>query len=332
MLRASVIITTWNRRELLQQVVEVLANQTIPASEYEVIVCDSSSTDGTKDAILTLAACYNNVRYLSVALNNPAVKRNEGIRAVKANIIIFLDDDVIPDKHFVESHVTAHEAGTGIVCFGQVRYPEEWIKQSNYFRYRDSRHLGPSRPDISQNELPPSMLGAGNLSFKRSEIVSQVGCFSEEFIRYGGEDVELGYRMAAAGMKLVYLPEALGLHYEYESSIRRYYRKLYLCSRDSAPVLYRLAPESVHATKVRYLERIYADSSARTIVPRLVVRICTHPWAVWLVIRCLERMDRLHFLYFPSAYRYLTAVATLAGIRDRSRTSEPSQSNDWWSE
>jgi GT2 family glycosyltransferase len=302
------------------------------ASEYEVIVCDSSSTDGTEDAMVASAARYNNVRYVNVALNNPAVKRNAGIRAAKADILILMDDDVIPDKSFVDTHVKAQEASTGVVYCGQIRYPKSWIEKSNYFRYRDSRHLGTSRPEIAPSHLPPWMITTMNLSLKRSEIVSQVGYVSEEFMRYGGEDVEFGFRIAASGIKLIYLPEALVDHYESDGSIRKYYRKLYLASRDSAPVLYRLAPEFLPATKGSYLERIYAGSSAYTIFLRLVAWICTHPWTVRLVIGCLEQVDRFHFLYLPSAYRYLTAVATLAGIRDRSRTSQSSQLKGAWFE
>ena len=302
----------------------------MPSSEYEVIVCDSSSTDGTRDAVLALAARYNNVRYVNVTLNILAVKRNEGIRAAAADIIIFMDDDAVPDVRFVESHVKAQEASTGIVFCGQIRYPEKWVKQSNYFRYRDSRHLGPSRPHITPGQVPPWMITVMNLSFKRSEMVRQVGYVSEEFVRYGGEDVELGFRIARAGMKLVYLPEALVLHYEYKGSIAQYYQKLYVGSRDSAPVLHRLAPEFLNSTKGRYLERIYAEKSAYTLVPRLVARICTGSWAVRLAIGCLERVDRFHFMYSSVGYHYVTAISIMAGIRDRLRTFEPYQSDGVW--
>jgi GT2 family glycosyltransferase len=297
-----------------------------------VIVCDSDSTDGTKDAILALAAHHKNLRYVNVAQNTLAAKRNQGIHAAKANIIIFMDDDAIPDARFVDSHVKAHEKSAGIVFCGQIRYPEKWITQSNYFRYRDSRHLGPSRPDVPPSDLPPWMITVMNLSFKRSEIVSQVGYVSEEFTRYGGEDTELGFRIVAVGMRLVYLPEALVLHYEYEGSIRKYYRKAYVAMRDSAPVLYRLAPGFLHATKGGYLERIYANTNVCTAILRQVARICTHPWAVRLTIGCLERIDRYRFLYLPSAYQYLTAVAALAGIRDRACTLQSLQLKGAWFE
>jgi glycosyltransferase involved in cell wall biosynthesis len=324
MLRASVTIATWNRREILEKVLGALANQTMPQSEYEIIICDSNSTDGSKEAILDFAARQDNRRLVEVDLNNPAAKRNEGIRAAQSNTIILLDDDVIPDANFVASHVRAQDATEGTVWCGQVRYPETWIEQSNYFRYRDSRHLGPNRPEVISSDLPPWMITTMNLSFKRNELISRVGLFSEDFLRYGGEDIELGFRIAAGGMSLAYLPEAFGTHYEYHGSIRKYYRKLYISTRDSAPVLCALVPEFLQSTRTGRLEQFFAGGSLHALLFRSVARICTLGWAVKCAIRLLEVSDRLHFLYFPGAYFYLTAVATLAGIRDRSRALKTS--------
>ena len=93
-LKASVVISTWNRRELLEKQLESLINQTVEMSEYEIIVCDSGSTDGTKAAVSSLAACHENIRYVEVPVNNPAAKRNKGIRSARADIVILMDDDV----------------------------------------------------------------------------------------------------------------------------------------------------------------------------------------------------------------------------------------------
>lgn len=319
MLRASVAIATWNRHTLLEMVLKSLVSQTIPSSEYEVIVCDSDSTDSTKDLVLTLVRRYPNIRYINVPENNPAAKRNAAIRAAVASIVILLDDDAVPEANFVEAHIRAHVGRELVLYCGQIRYPSEWIQTSNYFRYRDSRHLGPKRPEIDCDNLPPWMITTMNMSFKRDEIVSRAGYLSEEFSRYGGEDVEFGLRIASGGIRMVYLPQALIRHYEYEGSIRKYFRKLYISSCDSAPILFKLAPEFRNATKVRYLEHIYANHTFTTCLLRMGADICISRRSVQLLIGFLEATDRYSWLYSKFAYFYLTSIATTAGIRDRSQ-------------
>jgi glycosyltransferase involved in cell wall biosynthesis len=318
MLRASVTIATWNRREILGQLLEALVHQTVPASEYEVIVCDSDSTDGTREAVSILAAQHANIRYIDVPLNNLAAKRNAGIRAANSEIVIFMDDDAVPETRFIESHVRAHKGTEDVVFCGQIRYPDAWIRRSNYFRYRDSRHLGAARTKIRSDNVPPWMITVMNLSFKRSEIAGKVGDVSEEFKRYGGEDTEFGFRIVAAGIRLVYLPEALVTHYEYGGSIDKYYRKLYVCARDSAPILLEHVPEFRYVTKGRHLEQIYSNRGVGSLLLRALASICTLRWSVRLLIRLLESTDGMSWLYSKCAYLYLSSVAIVAGIADRS--------------
>src|ERR1017187_4436719 len=92
---------------------------------------------------------------------------------------------------------------------------------------------------------------------------------SEEFTRYGMEDYEFGYRIARSGLRIQYLPDAIGYHHEWRGSLRRYLRKLYISSRDTWPVIFRVMPASAHRTKWRYLEQVSVDDDRRT---RLVKR------------------------------------------------------------
>ena len=63
----SVVIPTFNRRETLERVLPLLANQTLPADQYELLLCDSGSTDGTAELLAELA--IPNLRHIRPAEN-----------------------------------------------------------------------------------------------------------------------------------------------------------------------------------------------------------------------------------------------------------------------
>ena len=315
--KVSITIATWRRRALLEQVIHAAEQQSMAASDYEVIVCDSGSGDGTAEMMAALMRRYSNLSYIDLSVNTLASKRNAGVRAAQAPIVIFLDDDAVPANTFVEEHWKAHQGHENQVICGGVRFPQEWIAKSNYFRFRDSRHLGLTRPEIDVNDIPYHMIVVMNLSFRKSEILERVGLVSEEFNRYGGEDYEFGYRVARSGLTIRVAPGALVEHRESGGSIGQYMKKLYITSRDSLPVLYRLAPGARETALSRWLE---PDSPARSLpaqFARNLLRAALNHRFVEAAEAVLERTDRWRPCYSPALFRYVFAGAMLKGIRDR---------------
>jgi glycosyltransferase involved in cell wall biosynthesis len=105
--KVSVVIPTYNRREWLTEAVDSVLRQSY--ADYEIIVADHGSTDGTAAAMKKIFG--EKVRLLS--LENcplPACPRNHGIRAAKGEYVAFLDSDDLwlPDK--LESQIPAMEA------------------------------------------------------------------------------------------------------------------------------------------------------------------------------------------------------------------------------
>jgi GT2 family glycosyltransferase len=316
-LRASVTIATWKRRELLRKLVLALEEQTIPWDEYEIIVCDSGSPDGTAEMVHTLSQSFGNIKYVDIPVNTLAAKRNAGIRRASAPIAIFLDDDVLVDKHFIEAHLRAHVGRSKVVFCGQVRFPADWVKSSNYFRFRDSRHLGATRPEVNNRDIPFHLIVVMNLSFKRDEILQSVGWVSEEFKSYGCEDYEFGYRMAEAGMKIELAEDAIVYHYEAGGTIAQYMKKMYIAARHSVPILHRLVPDSVNRSAFRYLEPVSQVDAFGMIICKRALRICTNRFFSKMIHAFLEKTDHFPWLYMPLLFRYLFAAAYVRGVEDR---------------
>ncbi|MBI4722151.1 MAG: glycosyltransferase family 2 protein [Candidatus Stahlbacteria bacterium] len=114
--KASVIIATYNRKELLRYCLERLLNQTTP--DYEIIVVDDGSTDNTSELNE-----IKRVRYFRNAnqMGQP-FSRNKGIREANGEIIIFVDSDVMVGRKFIEDHISLHKIGERLIVQGLVRH------------------------------------------------------------------------------------------------------------------------------------------------------------------------------------------------------------------
>ena len=239
----SVCIATWSRKNKLQEIIELLENQSMPREEYEIIVVDSCSPDGTDDLMSCLCAKFNNIKYIKDAANVLAVKRNVGIENSSSDIIVFMDDDVYPSNTFIESHFRANMDNKDTFYCGQIRFPEELCELSNYYFFRDSQHL---KKKDSSKDLPFNNIVVMNLSFRKS-FIGKTGKVDERFLGYGCEDIEFGYRVVKAGFKLRYLDEALAIHKEDSSDIVSYGKKLYKSGLYGDRVLKRICPEAEKA-------------------------------------------------------------------------------------
>jgi GT2 family glycosyltransferase len=315
--RISITVATWNRISLLSRVLDALEEQSASRHLYEIIVCDSASTDGTPELVDSLSKSRLHIVYVDVPVNSLSAKRNAAIQAASTPLVVFLDDDVIPDRGFVEAHLRAHSRTQNAIFCGQVRFPPDMVAASNYVRFRDSRHPGPTAAAVDSINLPFYRIVVMNCSFRKTEILGKVGPVSEAFVRYGCEDIEFGYRIEKANIRIVYLPGALAWHHEYNGSLRLYLKKLYIATRDSAETLYALAPGSRNASKQKFLEPPASADLASLRLSKFAVRLCMRPWLFTLVRGILETTDGFSLAYFPVLFRFVSAYASFQGVGDR---------------
>lgn len=88
----SIITPSYNRKNMLKDVIECLFNQTY--KDWELIIIDDCSTDGTQEM---MEGYKNNsqIKYYrnSVNMKNPGISRNKGFNLAKGDYVVFMDDD-----------------------------------------------------------------------------------------------------------------------------------------------------------------------------------------------------------------------------------------------
>lgn len=206
----SVVVPTYNRVGRLRHVISALEQQAYPAEAYEVIVVSDGSTDGTA-AYLDAHRCTMRLRWLAQLNKGPAAARNAGVAKAAGELILFVDDDVVPTPQLLEEHARSHqEAGRDVVVLGPLLTPEgfnmsPWVRWEQEMLMKQYRALLRGDWQASARQFY-----TGNASVRRSHIVV-AGGFDENFRR--AEDVELAYRLADNGLQFVFNIHAAGMHF-----------------------------------------------------------------------------------------------------------------------
>jgi glycosyltransferase involved in cell wall biosynthesis len=204
----SIVIGTYNQREVLKKILESFNTQTAEKGSFELIVVDSSSSDGTRNMLETFEATYP-FRFIIQENNGKAAARNRGVAAAIAPTIMITDADMIAHPDLVKTHIQAHQNARKPSCFEGVTM--------NMFRLEWPTTPRNLYPYISKKISDGSSLGwyyflTGNISFPKAVFDSENG-FDESFMSYGWEDLELGYRLSRKKVPLYFLKSAINYHY-----------------------------------------------------------------------------------------------------------------------
>jgi GT2 family glycosyltransferase len=213
MFKVSIIIPTYQRCGSVKRALAALNAQSFPADEFEVIVSIDGSNDGTREMVSSFEANYK-LRAIWNKNSGRASACNRGIQETYGELLIILDDDMEPDPGFVEAHYAAHRAGDRLSVIGAapIIIGESAPAVVRYIGTKFNTHL----EKISEPGYTIRIWDfySGNFSIRRANLM-KAGLFSEDFVDYGNEDVELAWRLQNLGIDITYSPEAKCIqHYE----------------------------------------------------------------------------------------------------------------------
>jgi glycosyltransferase involved in cell wall biosynthesis len=204
--RISVVIPTYQRKDVVLASVEALSAQE-EAPPFEVIVVVDGSVDGSAEALHALATPFPLSVVEQSNQGRPAAC-NRGAAAASGELLLFLDDDMEAHPRLLAEHDRSHREGAHAVIGHLPLHPQSppgflatavstWAEQ----RLQALRKRG------GRIELGDFV--TGQMSVRR-DVFLRLGGFDTYFARpYGGEDLDLGRRLADAGCTLVFNPNAI---------------------------------------------------------------------------------------------------------------------------
>ncbi len=184
----SVVIPVYNGAATLARCLEALARSR--GVTWECLVVD----DGCTDASIAIARRWNaRVIQTSQPGCGPAQARNRGARAATAPLLCFLDADVLVRPETLAEFVAAFEANPRLsAVFGS--YDAQPDAQDLLSQYRNLLHHFVHQ--TGREEASTFWSGCGAI---RRDVFLEIGGFDPRYIRPSIEDIELGYRLRAAG-------------------------------------------------------------------------------------------------------------------------------------
>ncbi len=190
------VIPTRDKLPLLERTLSALWRQALDASEWDVVVVDDASGDGTGARLQSLRGEWGGrLAVIAPARNvGRAAARNLGARAATGEAVLFLDDDIIAPPDLLDAHLALLSRHPGDGTIGLVRTAPDLVDAS-HFHYLDTRGVAKTVGDT----VPARYLVTQNTAVPRAAFL-EAGGFDESFRAYGFEDMDLGFRLEDAGV------------------------------------------------------------------------------------------------------------------------------------
>jgi GT2 family glycosyltransferase len=213
------VVVTWNGLQHLQKCLPAALAQTLPGGrDFEVLVVDNASTDGSVAYLHQLAKGDGRLRVIENARNEGfAGPNNQAFRLARGRYVAALNNDTLPGEGWLAALVEAAEAcpRAGSVASKMVfGHAPDTIQSAGITIDRAGiawdRQVG--LPAAQSEEDPTPVFGAsGGAALYRREMLAEVGGFDARFFMYL-EDVDLAWRAQLAGWEALYQPQAVVQH------------------------------------------------------------------------------------------------------------------------
>ncbi len=203
--RLSVIITTYNRIEFLNRVLNAFATQTASTDQFEIIVVDDGSEPKAENCVNNFKDKFD-ISYIYHPNKGLAYSRNKGIENAKYEIVVFADDDDIPSPNYIQEHLNSHK-----------KYPEKNIAVLGKLDWHNTVHVSPFMDYITringdyfnfENLVNGQFYDVwkwwGGLISCKKELLNDYYPVFDEAFTFGYEDTDLAIRMMDNDIKILY--------------------------------------------------------------------------------------------------------------------------------
>lgn len=206
----TILIINWNGRKHLKKLLPTLSK--ITYTNYEVIVVDQASTDGSLDY---LNQYYPNIKIVKLDKNYGFAKANNiGVKHARGELVLLLNNDTEVEPDFLDFLVQAIKPkDVGIVqpkiCFSNKKQIQSTgsFMTSTGFLY----HRGFGAPKSKYNQSDEIFSANGACMLIKKKLIKKIGLFDEQYFAYF-EETDFCWRAWLFGYKILYVPKAVIYH------------------------------------------------------------------------------------------------------------------------
>jgi GT2 family glycosyltransferase len=248
----SVVVVTWNRRDLLRSCLQSLTRQKLE-QPFEVIVVDNGSDDGSPE--MALREFSENPAFRLKLIRNQVNRgfcagNNQGFAASASEFVALLNNDAEAEPDWLSTLVRAFDgrAEIGMAASKILVYEDpRRIDKAGHLIYPDGQNRGRGTGELDAGQydrIEEVLWPDGCAAMYRRELLDQIGGFDEDFFAYA-DDAELGLRARIAGWTCLYMPAARVRHHRGATLGVRSERRLVLIERNRVLLAAKLFPWSL---------------------------------------------------------------------------------------
>ncbi len=219
-MKLSIVICSYNRAQYIGDALDSLYKQTTSLSDFEVMLVDNNSTDGTPEVYKSWREIHpeGNFQYLTEHQQGASFARNTGAAHAQSDWLCFMDDDAVAFPDFVANIIKHTQEKPTIVGFGGKIIPKYIPEKPVWMSYYVSSLVGnfdysPVPCAFKKGKYPLE----SNMVIKKS-VFDQIGGFNTTLpgvmgtLRIGGEGKELFYKVIGLGEEIYYDPNIIVYH------------------------------------------------------------------------------------------------------------------------
>ena len=215
-MKASIIIPTYNRSDVILRSLATWAVQTLSETEFEVIVVDNNSTDNSAQLIQQFIADKPNFHYLLETQKGSTNARHAGARIAQSDILIFCDDDGLFNPECVQEVLnvyTTNEKVDAVAGKIEIQWDApapDWIEPYLFMLGR----LNYGNEVIYRHDI---YLNGGIFSIRKS-VFNNLGGFNPDLVGdylVGDGDTGLVIKLHKAGKQIGWTPFATMQHMQF---------------------------------------------------------------------------------------------------------------------